>query len=82
MKMARRKMGGMTPEQLLRYASMLIEDVKTIYDDVKLLKYKGLPYVKMPEGNYLGMSAIRVLENLKDDITWEDDDVLLEDDEE
>lgn len=52
------------------------------YDDVKLVIDAGMPIVIMPEGRYIGMSAIRVLENLCEDIGWEDFNIEDEEDDE
>lgn len=52
------------------------------YDDVKLTIDAGMPIVVMPEGRYIGMSAIRVLENLCEDIDWDDFNVEDEEDDE
>ena len=68
----------MADYQMVEYAKDMILDVNTIYEDVKLSIDAWLPVVTMIEGRYIGMSAIRVLENLLEDIDWDD----FEDDEE
>lgn len=52
------------------------------YDDVKLTIDAGMPVVAMPEGRYIGMSAIRVLENLCEDIDWDEFSIEDEEDDE
>jgi hypothetical protein len=56
--------------QMIAYAKNLHEEVKKMYDDVKLTTVDDMPFVSMPEGNYMGMWAITVLENLKDDVEF------------
>lgn len=43
-------------------------DVQKIYKDVRLTIEKGIPVVVMPEWKFEWYLAIRVLENLADDL--------------
>lgn len=75
----------MSDYQMVAQCKMLIEDLRAEmpeYDDVKLVIEWGMPIVIMPEGRYIGMSAIRVLENLCEDIDWEDFSIEDEEDDE
>lgn len=69
-------MKTMSDYQMRDYAKDLYSDVKKIYDDVKLTIDAWLPVVSMPEWNFIGMSAIRVLENLKLDLDFYEQDVV------
>jgi hypothetical protein len=40
---------------MIAYAKNLHEEVKKMYDDVKLTTVDDMPFVSMPEGNYMGM---------------------------
>ena len=71
----------MSDYQMVAQCKMLMEDIRKElpeYDDVKLIIIDWKPVVNMPEWKYECMNAIRVLENLCEDIDWEDS----EDDEE
>jgi hypothetical protein len=75
----------MSDHQMVAQCKMLIEELKEHmpeYDDVFLTVDAGMPVVAMPEGRYIGMSAIRVLENLCEDIDWEDFSIEDEEDDE
>lgn len=58
----------MSDYQMAKYADHLHIDVVKIYKDVKLSIEKGIPVVEMPEWRFEWYYAIRVLENLKDDL--------------
>lgn len=58
----------MSDYQMVKHAEHLLIDVKKIYPDVKLSIEKGIPVVEMPEWRFEWYYAIRVLENLKDDL--------------
>lgn len=64
----------MSDYQMRNYANDLYSDVKKIYDDVKLSIVSWIPVVSMPEWNFTGMWAIRVLENLKLDLDFYEQD--------
>lgn len=69
----------MSDYQMVDHCKRLYKEVSMEYDDVILTVDAGMPIVVMPEGRYIGMSAIRVLENLKLDLEW--DDFTFEDEE-
>lgn len=69
----------MSDYQMVDHCKRLYKEVSMEYDDVILTVDAWMPIVIMPEGRYIGMSAIRVLENLKLDLDW--DDFTFEDEE-
>lgn len=58
----------MSDRQMVKHADHLYIDVQKIYKDVRLTIEKGIPVVVMPEWKFEWYLAIRVLENLADDL--------------